>query len=256
MTAWTIYDALIDRAQSGAVVEDVVLGINWSVCKFSDLNVPGICFSASHVARTLPWSGSLIGRSINELKHWVKDWEPAAASVGVMAINACINSGDGALVNAQKILPSTKNVPNNLLVFDYFRHATEGKKVAVIGRYPGLTTRPGFERWTCFEINPQAGDLPSLAAPYILPDYDWVFITGATIANKSLPAILNACGEAQLVLMGPSIPWTPLWADFGVNYLAGVAVNDWFALKNVACQAGGTQLFNGPCDYFLVDLAQ
>lgn len=254
MNPWQIYDALLETASSEAELTDMVLGINWSLASFYGHNQPGICFSATSVTRTLPWSGSLLGKSLNELKHWVKHWEPAAASVGLLAINSYFNSRSGLLLASDNLGQLLSHVPANLSVFEYFREATLGAKVGVIGSYPGLKEEAIFDNWVCIERTPRPGELPDPASYYELPTCDWVFITGASLANKSLPLLLDLSRNAQVVLMGPSVPWTDLWRDFGVNYLAGVNVVDSLGAALVASQAGGTQLFDGPVDYHLVAL--
>lgn len=254
MNPWLLYDLLIEQIDADAPVTDVVMGINWSYLTLANHAQSGICFSATQVARTLPWSGQLVGKKLSELKNWLKHWEPAAATLGVMAINAYYNSNSGLAKISNSLPQLLADTPGNLQVFDFFKPQTQGKKVAVIGHYPGLMGRPGFEGWLCIERNPRAGDLPDPAAYFILPECDWVFITGAAIANRTLPAILQQCQNANVVLMGPSVAWTPLWKEFGVDFLAGTYVLDPARLNRVVSEAGGTELFQGACEYRVVKL--
>jgi len=41
--------------------------------------------------RTLPWPGSLAGKTLGELAAWITDWEPYKATVGMAAINCSLN---------------------------------------------------------------------------------------------------------------------------------------------------------------------
>ncbi|HMU66773.1 MAG TPA: DUF364 domain-containing protein, partial [Cellvibrionaceae bacterium] len=96
------------------------------------------------------------------------------------------------------------------------------------------------------------GDLPDTAAEFILPEADWVFITASSIANKTLPRLLALAAQARVVLMGPSVPWLANWQDYGVDYVAGVAIKDPAALAQTLMEGGGTRIFSqgvGYCVY-------
>jgi uncharacterized protein (DUF4213/DUF364 family) len=81
-----------------------------------------------------------------------------------------------------------------------------------------------------------------------------VFITASSIANKTLPHLFELSKNAQVVLMGPSLPWLSGWRDFGVNYLAGVAVRDREKLFQIAAEGGGTRIFDEAVEYRLLAL--
>jgi uncharacterized protein (DUF4213/DUF364 family) len=54
--------------------------------------------------------------------------------------------------------------------------------------------------------------------------------------NHTLPGLLRLCKEdAYIILLGPSTPLTPIWADFGVDLLAGAVVED---VKSVMAALG------------------
>ena len=62
--------------------------------------------------------------------------------------------------------------------------------------------------------------------------------------------------QAQVVLMGPSLPWLDGWRRFGVDYLAGVRVADPAGVRRVVAEGGGTRLFAGPVEYALMTLGK
>jgi uncharacterized protein (DUF4213/DUF364 family) len=113
-----------------------------------------------------------------------------------------------------------------------------GKKVAVIGHFPGLQKVADVAELTIFERRPMEGDLPDFAAEYVLPEQDYVFITGTTITNKTLPRLLELSASATVALVGPSVPLAPWWFDMGVDVLAGAVVVDKPAVW-AHCQEGG-----------------
>ncbi|GAB2190319.1 hypothetical protein MAH1_19270 [Sessilibacter sp. MAH1] len=284
MSPWYLYDELIKEASNilspntnkllsvdnPAIIKEICLGINWSYLSAGfltekyDLRVSnffsqqGIFFSPKNIARTLPWSGSLINSPIQQYFTSIKSWEWAEATVGALAINTVINSRSTLLNNAENI-DGSQSIPGNLTVFKHFLPQLHGKQVSVIGRYPGLEillkqNDINPELWTIIEKNPQGNDYPDVAAYYYLSESDWVFITASSIVNKTLPMLLQCCKDANVVLMGPSLPWSTVWKKLGVNYLAGVEVLSLSGLKEVVMQAGGTQLFEGAVVYKILAL--
>ncbi len=250
-----LYEALLDQSRSDQVVERLLLGINWSLVQLNDLAGSsggyGICFSPAQIPRTNPWAGRLQGRSANELSEWILQWDPAAAVVGALAVNGVINSRSSLIAQAT---PLEASGHRHLAVFNHFRPQLANKKVVVIGHYPKLEAFPETAQWHCLERNLQNGDLPDTAADYLLPDADWVFITASSISNKTLPLLLRLAVAAEVVLMGPSLPWMEDWKQFGVDYLAGVEVLEPERLWQIAAEGGGTRIFDESICYRVLAL--
>jgi uncharacterized protein (DUF4213/DUF364 family) len=141
-----------------------------------------------------------------------------------------------------------------LRVFAHFTAPTEGATVIVVGQYPGLDDLWSARTYTCLERRAFAGAVPDSAAEYLLPRADWVFVTASAIANKTLPRLLELSRQATVVLMGPSLPWLEEWADFGVDFLAGVVVRDQTRLWQVVAEGGGTRIFADAVEYRLLRL--
>ena len=67
------------------------------------------------------------------------------------------------------------------------------------------------------------GDYPDSAAEYILPECDYVFITGSAFVNKTAPRLLELSRESFNVVLGPSTPLAPvLLEDYGVSQVTGM----------------------------------
>jgi hypothetical protein len=243
-----LYQQLIERVTADVVVQRVMLGLNWTSVQAHDI---GLCFSPQDVPRTLDWPGTLVGRSARELAAWLLHWHPAEACVGLATINACVNHDNRLLRDAQTL---HNPAPGHLRVFEHFRRQLAGKSVVVIGRYPGLEQCWPDIHFHCIERRPQGNDLPDMAAEWLLPEADWVFITASSIANKTVHRLLTLATDATVVLLGPSLPWLELWGNYGVDYLAGVRVGDANALWQVVAEGGGTRLFAGAVEYALLDL--
>jgi uncharacterized protein (DUF4213/DUF364 family) len=198
--------------------------------------------------RSLPWSGTLAGRPLSELAGWVRSWQPFEATIGMAAVNAAINPGSPL---------SQGGVPlesGNLAVFDHFLPLLAGKRVVVVGRYPGLERYGEQLDMSVLERSPSGGDLPDPAAEYLLPEADWVFLTASSITNKTFPRLVELSRDANLVLMGPTTPWLPELAGFGVDFLAGVNILDGEAARVTVAEGGGVRLFDAAVRYCVVDL--
>ena len=60
----------------------------------------------------------------------------------------------------------------------------------------------------------------------VLPEAEFVFITGVTLINKTIVRLLQLCPQAFVVLVGPTVPLTPVWFDLGVSMIAGLMVDE------------------------------
>ncbi|MCK5789788.1 MULTISPECIES: DUF364 domain-containing protein [unclassified Ketobacter] len=254
LDAHTLYELIMARARHPGVVQQVALGLSWSLAsvRMDDGGMArGLCFSPTDAPRNLSWPGSLAGRDAAELVSWLLHWNTCDATVGAAVANAIINYHSPLPARAQAL--HCAEAPH-LAVFEHFKGRLAGSRVAIIGRYPGLDRYQGQFDFHCIERRPGPGDLPDAAADWILPRSDWVFITASSMANKTLPHLLNLSRHAQVVLMGPSMPWLAEWADFGVNYLAGVQIRDAERLLQILLEGGGTNIFGESVAYQLLPL--
>ncbi|MGZ8226445.1 MAG: Rossmann-like domain-containing protein [Methylococcaceae bacterium] len=243
-----IYELLLDYAASNSQVDALTIGLVWTICK-SQHNI-GLVMSPGIATRTLSWPGELVGKALNELAGWVTDWEPYKATVGMAAINCSLNARE--LPSGITLLP----VPGaaNLAVFEHFLPQLQGKKVVVIGRYPGIERYAEQLDLKVLERQPVSGDYPDSACEFLLPESDWVFLTASSITNKTFPRLAELAQHAKTVLMGPTTPWLPQLHEFGIDYLAGVEVVDPIKLYQTAAEGGGVRIFENGVRYRIVDL--
>jgi uncharacterized protein (DUF4213/DUF364 family) len=246
---WELYDSLLDQIPPDPGVTEVVIGLTWTLCRSVGW---GLAMSPGMPTRTLSWPGTLAGRSARDLAAWVRSWDPYEATAGMAAINSAINAESNLAASATPLFPSG---PANLAVFEHFVPRLAGKRVVVVGRYPGLQALERDWHLSVLERQPGPGDLPDPAAEYLLPEADWVFLTATSIPNKTFPRLAELSREAQVVLMGPTVPWLGGLADYGIDYLAGVAVEDGEALRRTVAEGGGTRIFETGVRYRVLALA-
>ena len=247
-----IYNLIQDQmGQSGSSeVDRLLIGLTWTLCQVDGKS--GLAMSPGIPTRTLPWPGSLSGTKVAELKDWVTSWKPYHATVSMAAANAVINSTSPLLQNATPI--NMEKGPGNLAVFEHFAPLFKDKKVAVVGRYPGLDLYEDSCDMTVIERNPGSDDLPDMACEYILPEAEWVFLTGTSIPNKTFPRLVDLARNANLVLMGPTVPWLSELAEFGIDFVAGVNVSDSTQLYHTIAEGGGMRIFGNGVSYSVADL--
>lgn len=241
------YDLLLDYAGGTESVASVCLGLVWTYCETR--TGVGLAMSPGTATRTLPWAGSLRGRPLAEVAAWVKEFDAFKAVVGMAALNAGIRAL--RILPEGHVLEPVPGANNNLAVFEHFLPHLAGRRIAVIGRYPGLEQYAQAHdlNLQILERNPVGPDLPDSACEYVLPEAEWVFITASSIANKTFPRLAELARGAITVLMGPTTPWLPELYHFGVDYLAGVEVADIDALRATVAEGGGVRLFDGAVRY-------
>ncbi|MDJ0659074.1 MAG: DUF364 domain-containing protein [Crocosphaera sp.] len=244
-----IYDLLIDYGQINTPVEEIIIGLTWTLCKAEGI---GLCMSPAIPTRTLSWSGTLVNQPVQTLSSWLRSWNPYQATVAMAAINAVINPNSPLLEQAEALPVATSA---NLSVFEYFLPQLQGKQVSVIGRYPGLKQYEQEMNINVIELNPTPRDFPATASEYLLPESDWVFLTATSIPNKTFPRLVELSRDATVVLMGPTLPWLAEFADFGINYLAGVTVSHATALRQTVAEGGGVRIFDTGVQYHLLSLS-
>ncbi|MGB5146756.1 MAG: DUF4213 domain-containing proteins, partial [Porticoccaceae bacterium] len=157
---WAIYELLLDRVADHAdPALEITLGLVWTLCRGA--RSCGLAMTPAGAPRTLPWAGSLAGQPLRELAPWLRDWNPHAASIGLAAVNAALNTeGNPVLARAAPLVGSG---PGNLAVFEHFAPQLAGQRVVVIGRYPGLDAYARQLNLTVLERQPGIGDLPDPA---------------------------------------------------------------------------------------------
>lgn len=225
---WELYDCLIEPIPDDIKVSDYLTGT------YCTLVTAGDCLGA---AATNPLCTIKSARKDVREMSWkeaaglIKSWNFAEASIGAAAINAYYNQDESLkrLVKADQIaMLSSEDT--------FFAHKIDfkEKKVATIGhfRYAEEFLK---EAGTCvvLEREPGENDYPDSACEFLLEEMDYVFITGFTLVNKTLPRLLNLARNAQIILVGPSIPLAPKLFDFGVSELAGTLIGDKMRLEEL-----------------------
>jgi len=104
----------------------------------------------------------------------------------------------------------------------------EGKRVAIVGHFPFLPrVREKAKALWVLEKNPREGDFNETEADRFIPQADLVAITGTSLTNHTLPHLLELCNPGAFVIMlGDTVPLSPVLFDYGVHALSGTRVID------------------------------
>jgi uncharacterized protein (DUF4213/DUF364 family) len=161
----------------------------------------------------------LAAQGLRRLAGLVNSIDLFEAAVGLAALNAHYNR------------PGLEVGGGNGL--DAF--AEEDGRVVAIGSFPDIARR--LPKALVVDAQPDAHEYPAAAADWLLPGCAAAVITASTIANRSLPRLLDLARGARVALAGPGTPLTPRLFSYGVEILAGFIVDDPDGMAQ--CIAGG-----------------
>jgi uncharacterized protein len=104
----------------------------------------------------------------------------------------------------------------------------EGKRVAIVGHFPFLPrVREKASTLWLIEKNPREGDFDEVEADRFIPHADVVALTGTSLTNHTLPHLLELCDPgAFVIILGDTVPLSPVLFDYGVHALSGTRVVD------------------------------
>lgn len=237
---WSIYDALIDGIPEGIPVTDYCIGLHW--CYVEATCGMGISHVVQGGSRHHTFFDDPCSVDLHALAKLSKSWNFVEATLGCAALNAWYSrregvEGKGAFIDAETVCRAEENDPFMLL-----KEAYVGKKVAVIGHFPrvgAMVADPGAEVVVLERNCASPVDTPDTACEFILPQQDYVLMTGTTFINKTMPRLLELSKQAITVVVGPSAIPSIVLAEAGANAIAGSVVVDNELAK--ASIKGGTQ---------------
>jgi uncharacterized protein len=235
VSRWRLYDRLIDGIPADLRVRECIVGIHWTVIHSEGV---GIAMTPDG-ERGLSIAGTITGMSVREVARLSKSWNAVEAALGVAAINSYYN----APTTLTRSWGDITKLQSSVSVFTDICSKVKGKKVTVVGHFPDLVQLQSVCTLSILERKPQPGDFPDPACEYILPEQDYVFMTGVTFINKTMPRLLELSQGAQIVLVGPSVPLSPVFIEYGVSLLAGTVVLENTQVCTHVAEGGDRSIF-------------
>lgn len=237
---WKIYDELIESVPRNLVVSDCCVGLHWTLVKSK---TTGVAMTPTEGSGSVSMAGGIVGMGVRELAGYIKSWDNFEAAVALAAINSAVNTEE----QVKRMTGRSVSEHQQTNAFTYYGNRLSGKKVAMIGRFPDLDQLNKICELSVLEPWPGRGDFPDPACEYLLPQQDYVFITGTTLINKTLPRLLQLTGKSKVILVGPSTPLTPRLFAHGISTLAGSVITDAGVWDFIRQGGGGMAIFQHGC---------
>jgi hypothetical protein len=235
-----IVDELLERMApkaEGRTVSTVCVGLAYTAVCLEEGGC-GLAYTfhedAGEGCSVVKEAGTLAGRSAGELARWVKTLDATSMALGVATLNALVEPP--AEAREADVTELIRVSPTDV--------------VGMVGYFAPLVgvLRERAARLHIFERRPRdlAGEHPDWTAPVLLPECDVVIISGATVINRTIDALLAHATEArEIVILGASTPLVPeVFAARGVTLLSGVQVRDVDRVLRVVSEGGGMRRFS------------
>lgn len=252
-TPWRLYDDLIDLLPADLTVTEALLSRVALVG-----NSAGGMGTASNDRggrRERAVNRHIVGRSLRDVAAFIKSWDFELASLGVAALSSWLNSEER--LTAFVSSPQMKVDRSDRDIFESRASEFAGQKVALVGHFtPGIKALADSVELTVLEREPRGSDLPDSACEYVLPSSDAVFITGMTVANKTLPHLLELAADARVFLVGPSVPCAPEVFSGSVQHIASSYVADSVRARALASIGARTPEIRPATSRFTLDLQE
>jgi len=212
-------EALLDSLHTDAPLRQVLVGAFWTAVLLD--TAPPRCGIASTLHRgfhevgpPVPQAGQLLERSGRELAEMLRSSSILEASIGMAAFNALLEVDEASCVevNAERLILDRGT----------------GQRVAIVGHFPFVQhVRQAAKECWVVELNPRPGDLPAERAAEVLPQADVVALTGTSLSNHTFDGLVELCRpDAFVILLGGSVPLSPVLFEHGVDAAAGTRIED------------------------------
>ena len=235
---WGLYRQLVEGVPEGIAVKDVLVGNHWVIVEAE--SGCGMAMIVNGGCGTYNLYPNALHMELRDLAAQCVSWNFLEASVGVAALNAWYSTPENATAAGMKIEEKGSNDG-----FDLYRRLCVGKRVCVVGHFPLIERLSGECELSILERNPQPGDLPDPACEYIVPQQDFLFCTGITLTNKTMPRLLQLSNRptTSTVLVGPSVVPAPVLYNYGVDCMAGSVIVDPERAKAAVMHAATSSVF-------------
>ena len=230
-------EAIAFQADPVPLIEDIRIYTNWVLVKTSK-------WSLSTVFRGMPgfndtlgmgtWMGDWIGKTgLESALELLSSRETIKRAVGM----ACLKS---LLPGSVCVLPGT--------AIDMFEAASTHVPICFIGHFKtGAQWRDEGRPVTIVELFPRPGDIHWKDADEALGKAQIVLMSGLTVVNETLSAVVARTPSALIrVLMGPTVPPSPVFFDYGIDMLGVTLVNDMESMERYARLGGGSIAYSPP----------
>jgi uncharacterized protein (DUF4213/DUF364 family) len=159
-------------------------------------------------------AGGLLEKSLQALVQLTRSESILEAAIGMAAVNS--------LITVDLKACSERNAADLIL------EKGEEKRVAIVGHFPFVSRiAERVKALWVIEKNPKPGDVEEADADRFIPLADVVAMTGTALTNHTLEHLLTLCDRsAYVIMLGDTVPLSPVLFDYGVDALCGTVVID------------------------------
>lgn len=227
---------LLSSADSRALIMNVNIFLNWVIVRTRDyamstlLNgMPGL----SEPKGMDTYMGDILGRNALETaEEFLESRDTLKRAVGM----ACLKS----------ILERPLNYEEGNAMDRHYEFARE-HPTCFIGHFAEAAGwRSQGYLVDIIELFPREGDIHWDNSHEVLARSELVLMTGLTLVNDTFDEVIRRTPRARYrVIMGPTVPMSPVLFDFGVDQIGGTLIND-PALTIRYCSMGGGSIAHAP----------
>ncbi len=233
MTATSLVHQLLDSLTGDAPVRRVLVGAFMTAVCSRRCGIAATLLGCAPYAQPLVRDcGELERHSARELAGWALSDAPVERAIGFAALNSLLPPP-----------PQSREVNAG----EHLVEVSRGRRVALVGHFPFVPRlrRSAAELWV-LEQEPLADEYPAEAAAELIPRAEVVGITGSSLVNHTCEALLALCPpQAQVVVLGPTTPLSPLLFARGAKLLCGTEVVDEDAALRALGQGAHFSQFGG-----------
>lgn len=215
-------------------VEEIRVGLGYTAVKLDS----GACGLAATIrdeisscCTAIEEAGNLGGNGAYSIAELALSTDALKSTVGVATINALLNS---------RALDSLEGD-----ILDHLQ-VTKDDTVGMVGYFGPLVNpiRARCRKLYIFERSSLGSEnvYPDWAAEMLLPKCTIALITGTTLINKTIDHLLRLC-MGVTAIAGPTTPFSTLFAEYGVNFLFGMKVQEADRVLQIVSEGGGTTAF-------------
>ena len=245
-----LVEKILESAQSrlaGKTVTDLVVGVSLVACELSDGEI-GISYvlrdDLPNGCSAFPYVQEVIGKPAAEIASWLKTGEDNLKRAIADAVLTA-SAGSDFPEDAKDGLPfgitaSPSDTAGMIGLIEPVARVLEKAAGKLIVFDEGLARHGG---------NPLV--MPSSKQAELLPTCDIVVLSGTTVVNGSIDALLKMCPKArEIIMVGTSTPMFPDgFKDSGITRLAGSCwdnskKNEIFRLISLACGISHLHKYN------------
>lgn len=222
---------IAETADPTARIEEIRIYTNWVLVKTGK-------WSLSTFFHGMPGFTEQLG-----MDTWMGDWIGCPARVAALELleSREILKRSVGMACLKSLLPDPKETVDGNAI-DLVEQAAAHAPSCFIGHFKTAAEwREQGYPVTIVELFPRPGDIHWDEADEQLHQAEIVLMTGLTVVNETLEAVIRRTPSAKLrIIMGPTVPASPALFDYGIDLLGITQIDDVERMSDYALLGGGS----------------